>query len=283
MFQGGNFAVLEENANRTDILAYHQQLTPVNSPADSNLSEDQISIKSVNQFTLESNGFEESSYQNFERTYEEVDSGYADGQLADQYGSQTESSQAQNCNEMGSCYDSYETYDAFGFGGTSCEPDGYGNNSCSEPSQSTNLPEVKQKDFDQFAHDHFDLERIVNQQLFDQPPVDQHPPTQHPTINPQSPVAEKRNISTKQKPPKPPLLKPPTSSFDTTTKFATSSKSTAIDQTFSPEPKRSNQLETKKRIPRPANAFMIFGQRNRKILANKFPQCTNKQISKMLF
>lgn len=39
---------------------------------------------------------------------------------------------------------------------------------------------------------------------------------------------------------------------------------------------------TEKRIPRPPNAFMIFGQQNRKLLATQYPQYTNKQISKIL-
>ena len=34
------------------------------------------------------------------------------------------------------------------------------------------------------------------------------------------------------------------------------------------------------RIPRPANAFMIFGKEYRKILAKKFQNLSNKQISK---
>jgi hypothetical protein len=41
-------------------------------------------------------------------------------------------------------------------------------------------------------------------------------------------------------------------------------------------------LDGEKRIPRPPNAFMIFGQQNRKLLANQYPQYTNKQISKIL-
>ena len=45
---------------------------------------------------------------------------------------------------------------------------------------------------------------------------------------------------------------------------------------------QNSQPETEKRIPRPSNAFMIFGQQNRKLLANQFPQYTNKQISKIL-
>ncbi|RWS13428.1 Protein bric-a-brac 2-like protein [Dinothrombium tinctorium] len=37
-----------------------------------------------------------------------------------------------------------------------------------------------------------------------------------------------------------------------------------------------------KRIPRPPNAFMIFGQQHRRILAQKYPEYNNKQISKIL-
>lgn len=52
----------------------------------------------------------------------------------------------------------------------------------------------------------------------------------------------------------------------------------------------SNQIEVSdnhlsalgKHIPRPPNSFMIFGKQNRKILANQFPDYTNKQISKIL-
>lgn len=49
--------------------------------------------------------------------------------------------------------------------------------------------------------------------------------------------------------------------------------------------KTDNQEETStsdSKISRPPNAFMIFGRENRKILAKQLPQCTNKNISKLL-
>ena len=58
-------------------------------------------------------------------------------------------------------------------------------------------------------------------------------------------------------------------------------------QHFSESPKRKSTPDAmcvngEKRIPRPPNAFMIFGQQNRKLLATQYPQYTNKQISKIL-
>lgn len=41
-------------------------------------------------------------------------------------------------------------------------------------------------------------------------------------------------------------------------------------------------MSEKSKVPRPPNAFMIFGQQYRKVLADKNPNCTNKQISKIL-
>jgi hypothetical protein len=40
--------------------------------------------------------------------------------------------------------------------------------------------------------------------------------------------------------------------------------------------------EEKEKIPRPPNSFMIFGKERRKMLAQKYPQYSNKQISKIL-
>ena len=39
---------------------------------------------------------------------------------------------------------------------------------------------------------------------------------------------------------------------------------------------------SEERIRRPPNAFMIFGQQYRKVLANQFQNLSNKQISKLL-
>lgn len=273
MFQG-NFVTLDEDVNRDIPAAYHQQFTLVNSPADSNLSEDQISIKSMNQFTSEPNEFEESSYQNFERTYEDVDSGYPDSvcQLTEQYGGQS-GSQNDSGNEIASCngYSRCDGYDAFGFDGTTYA-NGYSEN-CGyvngySERQSTRLPEVKVEDVEQFVHDHFDLEQMVSQQLLEQQPVDQ--PSQHRSSDQQSSAVEQRPVSVKLElfataPAK------QVSAFNSPAKLAAGNQSTA-----------GNPLDPEKRIPRPANAFMIYGKQNRKILAHKFPQYTNKQISKML-
>ena len=276
MFQTGNFAVLDENANRVNLSAYHQQFTPVSSPVGSSLSEDQVSIKSVNQFALEPNGFEETSYQSFERKYE--DSSFADDacQLIDQYAAQADS-QTNGCNEVGVCdeYGNYTNYEAFAFDSTRCkelnENCSY-DNGCSQRSTTEMSEDKQQEEADQFMRNHFDLEQLVSQQLLGQQPVD--PPSDqqsasHPIDPPQSLAIEPQTCPVKPKTLRQLLPK------------QASSQSTAIEQALSSEPK-SNSQDTKKRIPRPANAFMIFGQQNRKILASQNPNCTNKQISKML-
>ena len=45
---------------------------------------------------------------------------------------------------------------------------------------------------------------------------------------------------------------------------------------------QDQNIEEEPKIPRPPNAFMIFGKENRKLLAQKFPNYTNKFISKIL-
>ena len=45
-------------------------------------------------------------------------------------------------------------------------------------------------------------------------------------------------------------------------------------------PMRTNQKKVK--IPRPANAFMIFGRDRRKILAEQYSNLSNKEVSKIL-
>lgn len=42
------------------------------------------------------------------------------------------------------------------------------------------------------------------------------------------------------------------------------------------------QNYSEKRIPRPPNAFMLFGQKYRRTVAQQYPSYTNKQISKIL-
>jgi hypothetical protein len=41
-------------------------------------------------------------------------------------------------------------------------------------------------------------------------------------------------------------------------------------------------IKDKTKIPRPPNAFMIFGKEYRKMIAKKFTEYSNKQISKIL-
>jgi len=43
-----------------------------------------------------------------------------------------------------------------------------------------------------------------------------------------------------------------------------------------------NKDNEDRRIPRPPNAFMLFGQQHRRDIARQFPDLTNKQISKIL-